>query len=61
VEKLRKKDINNVLLIPGTEYTAMKAFPEWYPAMKDVKNPDGSLDGLVFEVHRVSLKQSLDA
>ncbi|PLW09146.1 hypothetical protein PCANC_23960 [Puccinia coronata f. sp. avenae] len=52
VEKLRKKDINNVLLIPGTEYTAMKAFPEWYPAMKDVKNPDGSLDGLVFEVHR---------
>ncbi|OAV87979.1 hypothetical protein PTTG_00589 [Puccinia triticina 1-1 BBBD Race 1] len=52
VSALRKKNIKNAILIPGTEYTSMKAFPEWYQAMKVVKNPDGSFDGLLFEVHR---------
>ncbi|KAA1076706.1 hypothetical protein PGT21_016433 [Puccinia graminis f. sp. tritici] len=55
VTALREKKIENILLIPGTDYTAMKSFPEWYKAMKVVKNPDGSFDGLVMEVHRVSL------
>ncbi|KAA1073551.1 hypothetical protein PGT21_015224 [Puccinia graminis f. sp. tritici] len=52
VTALREKKIENILLIPGTDYTAMKSFPEWYKAMKVVKNPDGSFDGLVMEVHR---------
>ncbi|OAV87978.1 hypothetical protein PTTG_00590 [Puccinia triticina 1-1 BBBD Race 1] len=52
VTALRGKNIQNFILIPGTDYTAMKSFPEWYKAMKVVKNPDGSFDGLVFEVHR---------
>ncbi|POW22184.1 hypothetical protein PSHT_01491 [Puccinia striiformis] len=52
VTALRTNDIYNILLIPGTDYTSLKAFPEWYKVMKDVKNPDGSFEGLWFEVHR---------
>ncbi|EFP92444.2 uncharacterized protein PGTG_18269 [Puccinia graminis f. sp. tritici CRL 75-36-700-3] len=52
VTALREKKIQNILLIPGTDYTALKTFPDWYEAMKVVKNPDGSFDGLVMEVHR---------
>lgn len=52
VTALRKAGHHNMILIPGTEYTSMKAFPQWYTAMKTVKNPDGSFDNLVFEVHR---------
>ncbi|WAQ93219.1 hypothetical protein PtA15_18A277 [Puccinia triticina] len=52
VSGLRGKNIKNVILIPGTDYTSMKTFPQWYKAMKVVKNPDGSFDGLLFEVHR---------
>ncbi|KAH9443175.1 hypothetical protein MJO28_014501 [Puccinia striiformis f. sp. tritici] len=52
VTKLRTDKIENILLIPGTDYTSLKAFPEWYKAMKVVKNPDGSFEKLIFEAHR---------
>ncbi|WAQ93217.1 hypothetical protein PtA15_18A275 [Puccinia triticina] len=52
VTAMRKDGINNILLLPGTDWTSLKAFPDWYKSMKTVKNPDGSFDGLWFEAHR---------
>ncbi|KNZ61587.1 hypothetical protein VP01_1381g1 [Puccinia sorghi] len=52
VTALRTKKIDNILLIPGDDYTSLKAFPKWFPVMKTVLNPDKSHKGLVFEVHR---------
>ncbi|KAI9621119.1 hypothetical protein H4Q26_013317 [Puccinia striiformis f. sp. tritici PST-130] len=52
VTKLRTDKIENILLIPGADYTPIKTFPEWYNAMKVVKNPDGSFEKLIFEAHR---------
>jgi len=52
VTKLRTNKVNNILLLPGTDWTSLKAFPQWYQQMKKVKNPDGSFEGLMFEVHR---------
>ncbi|KAA1073544.1 hypothetical protein PGT21_015029 [Puccinia graminis f. sp. tritici] len=52
VTALRKDGIDNILLLSGTDYSSLKAFPEWYKSMKTVKNPDGSFEGLWFEVHR---------
>ena len=42
---------SNIILLPGDGYTGLGAFPNWYNDMKDIKNPDGSNDNLLFEMH----------
>lgn len=43
----------NTILIPGSSYSSAQALPtEAGPALLDVKNPDGSTTGLVFDVHK---------
>ncbi|CAH7677392.1 family 5 glycoside hydrolase [Phakopsora pachyrhizi] len=52
VTELRKDGVTNIILIPGNEFTSLQAFPKWYPFLKDITNPDGSTDNLIFEAHR---------
>ncbi|KAK4208739.1 glycoside hydrolase family 5 protein [Rhypophila decipiens] len=42
-----------MILIPGNDWTSAQAFPtKSGPALLKVKNPDGSTDGLIFDVHK---------
>ncbi|KAJ4396777.1 hypothetical protein N0V93_000999 [Gnomoniopsis smithogilvyi] len=55
VDAIRKETGNNdkILLLPGTNFTSAQTFPdESAPALLKVKNPDGSTDNLVFDVHK---------
>jgi len=42
-----------IILIPGNDWTSAQAMPtKSGPALLKVKNPDGSTDGIVFDVHK---------
>ncbi|KAM7189868.1 glycoside hydrolase family 5 protein [Rhypophila sp. PSN 637] len=42
-----------MILIPGNDWTSAQAFPtKSGPTLLKVKNPDGSTDGLIFDVHK---------
>ena len=40
------------ILLPGDNWTHASDFPNWFQALKDIKNPDGSNDNLIFDVHQ---------
>lgn len=41
-----------LILIPGNDWTSAQQMPtKSGPALLKVKNPDGSVDGIVFDVH----------
>ena len=42
---------SNIILLPGDHYTAMGDFPNWLKYLKDVKNPDGTNENLMFDLH----------
>ncbi|KAI1816289.1 glycoside hydrolase family 5 protein [Poronia punctata] len=45
----------HTILIPGNDWTSAEAFPTSSgPALLGITNPDGSTDGLVFDVHKYS-------
>ncbi|CAH7676880.1 cellulase 3D [Phakopsora pachyrhizi] len=52
VTGLRNAGVNNVILIPGDNFTSLKELHNWYPILKEIKNPDGTFDNLIFEAHR---------
>ncbi|KAK3938660.1 glycoside hydrolase family 5 protein [Diplogelasinospora grovesii] len=44
---------NQMILLPGNDWTSAAAMPtKSGPALLKVKNPDGSTDGLIFDVHK---------
>ncbi|TPX15807.1 uncharacterized protein E0L32_000141 [Thyridium curvatum] len=44
---------SQMILIPGNDWTSAQQFPtKSGPALLKVKNPDGSTDGLIFDVHK---------
>ncbi|KAK1764913.1 glycoside hydrolase superfamily [Phialemonium atrogriseum] len=44
---------NQMILIPGNDWTSAQQMPtKSGPALLKVKNPDGSTDGIVFDVHK---------
>lgn len=44
---------SQMILLPGTSYTSAGAFPSQSgPALSAVKNPDGSITNLVYDVHQ---------
>lgn len=44
---------SQMILIPGNDWTSAQQMPtKSGPALLKVKNPDGSLDGIVFDVHK---------
>ncbi|KAK3682198.1 glycoside hydrolase family 5 protein [Podospora appendiculata] len=44
--------VQAVILLPGDDWTSAEAMAHGSgPALLDVKNPDGSINGLVFDVH----------
>lgn len=41
-----------LILIPGNDWTSAEQMPtKSGPALLKVKNPDGSTDGIIFDVH----------
>lgn len=53
VTAIRKTGANNMLIIPGDEWCKLNNFAESYHAgLSQVKNPDGSTTGLIFEIHQ---------
>lgn len=55
VEAIRNANASdNVILLPGNEWSHLKTFESDYNAgMSAIKNPNGTTDGLVFELHQV--------
>ena len=52
VHSIRKvAPLNQPILIPGDNFTSLYQFPKWVHAMKNVSNPDGSFDNLIFDIH----------
>ncbi|KAL1857704.1 hypothetical protein VTK73DRAFT_7979 [Phialemonium thermophilum] len=44
---------SQLILIPGNDYTSAQQMPtKSGPALLKVKNPDGSTDGIIFDVHK---------
>lgn len=53
VTAIRKAGAKNMLLLPGSTFSSAGTLPtEAGPALLKVKNPDGTTDGLVFDVHK---------
>ncbi|KAF2668061.1 glycoside hydrolase family 5 protein [Microthyrium microscopicum] len=53
VTAIRNAGAKNVILLPGTDYASATTFAmKSGPALLSVKNPDGSADGLIFNVHQ---------
>lgn len=57
VNKIRKVGARNQIILPSlaaprnaTTFSTFKHFPENFKAMKDIKNPDGSHDGILFDL-----------
>ena len=51
VNAIREIGAKQMILIPGDDWTHAESFPRWYSVMKDVKNPDGSFENLILELH----------
>lgn len=44
---------SQMILLPGTDFTNAGAFPgQSAPSLSSIKNPDGSTDNLIYEVHQ---------
>ena len=39
------------IILPGSNWTHLINFEEWYPYLKGIHNPDGSTTGLIFDLH----------
>ncbi|KAI8447618.1 glycoside hydrolase superfamily [Phakopsora pachyrhizi] len=52
VNGIRQAGATNVILLPGESYSSLQIFSTVYSELKEIKNPDGSTEGLVFEFHR---------
>ncbi|KAJ9156104.1 Glycoside hydrolase family 5 protein [Pleurostoma richardsiae] len=53
VSAIRAIASSNLILIPGNDWTSAQAFPtKSGPALLKVKNPDGTTEGLIFDVHK---------
>ncbi|KAH8916030.1 glycoside hydrolase family 5 protein [Atractiella rhizophila] len=51
VTGIRSTGAVNILLLPGTDFSSLGSFPNYYPYLKGIKDSDGSKDKLIFDVH----------
>lgn len=56
ITAIRVTDSRHQIVIPGNNWSHLSTFAQDYNAgMSTIKNPDGTHNGLVFEIHQVKL------